>query len=133
MKVELQPWITPNYVSAVMPPQQRQDGFNPDAAPKWHVKDLNVETLAEQCDKFRAEVFKLAGKDDPAKPHTNDSSILLDNPPSDGYRPTTILRWVRSATHGGTVLAQLYDSTYVGEDSIWCIIPHGLPADSTNQ
>jgi len=28
-----------------MPAQERQDGFNPDAAPKWALKDVDVETL----------------------------------------------------------------------------------------
>jgi len=36
--------------------------------PKWHVRDVDPETLASQCDKFRAAIFKKAGKEDPALP-----------------------------------------------------------------
>lgn len=57
---------------------------------------------------------------------------LLDVPPSDGYRATVNLRWVRSSAHGGTVLAQQYQSVYVGEDAVWCVIQHGLP-DTSNE
>jgi len=66
MKIELQPWMTPNFITGVMPVGKRQDGFNPDAAPKWHIGDVDAETLAEQCDRFRAEIFRKAGKIDPA-------------------------------------------------------------------
>lgn len=65
MKVEIQPWNTPNYITAVMPASQRQNGLNPDSAPKWHISDVDAETLSDQCDKFRAEVFKKANKEDP--------------------------------------------------------------------
>jgi len=50
-----------------MPPGRRQDGFNPDAVPKWELHDVDADTLAAQCDQFRAEVFLKAGKSDPAK------------------------------------------------------------------
>jgi hypothetical protein len=66
MNVELSPWIVPNFVSAKMPPRPRQDGFNPDAVPKWSLAELDVNTLARQCDDFRAEVFRKAGKPDPS-------------------------------------------------------------------
>ena len=36
---------TPNFVLGIMPAKERQDGFNPDAAPKWALKDVDVETL----------------------------------------------------------------------------------------
>lgn len=65
MKIEIQPWITPNYITGIVPPRKRQDGFNPDLAPKWHISEVDVETLSEQCNKFRDEIFKKAGKKDP--------------------------------------------------------------------
>ena len=69
MKVEFNEWMAPNYITAKMPPNKRQEGFNPDAVPKWHVSEVDAADLSEQCDKFRAEVFRKAGKDDPkAKP-----------------------------------------------------------------
>lgn len=71
MKIELQPWTTPDFIMGKMPAGQRQDGFNPDAAPKWHVREVDAETLTEQCDKFRAEIFAKAGKSDPANSVTH--------------------------------------------------------------
>jgi hypothetical protein len=65
MKVTLQPWTTPNFVTTETPPSQRQNGFR--ESPKWHISEVDAETLAEQCDKFRAEVFRKAGKTDPTK------------------------------------------------------------------
>jgi len=66
MKIELNPWIVPNFVIGKMPPGRRQDGFNPDAAPKWALAEVDADTLAAQCDQFRAEEFRKAGKPDPA-------------------------------------------------------------------
>jgi hypothetical protein len=65
MKVELQPWMTPNFVTAVTKPRPRQEGMQ--EAPKWHIGDVDAETLAEQCDRFRADIFAKAGKADPAQ------------------------------------------------------------------
>lgn len=67
MNIEIKPWLTPDFITAVMPTSRRQDGFNPDNVPKWHVSEVDEETLSEQCDKFREEVFKKAGKKDPKK------------------------------------------------------------------
>ena len=64
MKIMLNPWIVPNYVTAKMAPRPRQEGFQ--EGPKWHLSEVDADTLAEQCDKFRAEVFRKAGKSDPA-------------------------------------------------------------------
>ena len=65
IKIEVQPWDTPNFVLGKMPAQERQDGFNPDAAPKWALKDVDVETLSMLCDAYRADIFHKAGKNDP--------------------------------------------------------------------
>lgn len=59
MKIDLKPWITPNFVSA----RNKRDAF--DNAIAWHICEVDSETLSEQCDKFRDEVFKKAGKVDP--------------------------------------------------------------------
>ena len=56
---------TPNFVLGIMPAKERQDGFNPDAAPKWALKDVDVETLSMLCDAYRADIFHKAGKNDP--------------------------------------------------------------------
>lgn len=63
MNIKLKPWNVPNFICAEMPPRKRQDGFV--EGPKWHVSEVSAEDLSEQCDKFRAEVFKKAGKGDP--------------------------------------------------------------------
>jgi hypothetical protein len=63
MNVELQPWLTPNFVSIVMPIGKRQDGWK--EALKFELKDLDEQILSDQCDKFRKEVFAKAGKIDP--------------------------------------------------------------------
>jgi len=65
MNIKIQPWLVPNFVIGEMPPGVRQDGFNPDSRPKWALSDVDVETLVKQCDDFRAEVFRKAGKKDP--------------------------------------------------------------------
>ena len=63
MNIELAPWRVPNYILGVMPPRPRQEGFI--ESPKWKISELDPITLAVQCDKFRVEVFKKAGKADP--------------------------------------------------------------------
>lgn len=55
--VALEPWETPDVVELV----------NPGLVSKWHLWELSAETLAKQCDRFRAEVFEKAGRDDPAE------------------------------------------------------------------
>jgi hypothetical protein len=74
MNIKLQAWQTPNFVIGVMPPRPRQEGFNPDAAPKWSLKEVAAETLAKMCDDFRAEIFRKAEKPDPA------NSVICDHP-----------------------------------------------------
>lgn len=61
--VKLQPWQTPNYVLAKMPPRPRQEGFI--ELPKWHVRELDADVLSNLCDQFRAEIFRKAGISDP--------------------------------------------------------------------
>ena len=65
MQIEIQPWQTPNFVIGKMPARPRQEGFNPDACPKWSIAETDSETLAKLCDDFRAEIFRKAGKPDP--------------------------------------------------------------------
>jgi hypothetical protein len=64
LKIDLVPFSTPNYVFGQMPPRPRQDG--PIEAPKWHLTEVDAVVLAQLCDEFRADVFKKAGKPDPA-------------------------------------------------------------------
>jgi hypothetical protein len=64
MKIELNPWTTPNFVTAKMPPRPRQEGFR--EGPKWALAEVDASDLAQLCDQFRAEIFRKAGKSDPA-------------------------------------------------------------------
>lgn len=60
----IRPFTVPNFVTEIRPPRPRQEG------PKFEegipLNELAAETLAELCDHFRAEVFKKAGRKDPA-------------------------------------------------------------------
>lgn len=62
MNIETQPWSVPNYISAKVS-GRLQAGFI--EAPKFQLCDVDVDTLSEQCDMFRVEVFRKAGKIDP--------------------------------------------------------------------
>lgn len=63
MKIELQPFSTPNFVLGKMPPRQRQDGIGSTLS--WPLSEVDADELARLCDEFRAEVFRKAGKPDP--------------------------------------------------------------------
>jgi hypothetical protein len=71
MKIQLQPFRTPNFALAVMPPSKRGDGFV--QAPSYPLRDLDASELSDMCDAFRAEVFEKARKADPMKPQPNES------------------------------------------------------------
>lgn len=64
VKIDLLPFTTPNYVLQRMPPRPRQDGLT--FAPKYPLCDVPADDLAALCDQFRAEIFRKAGKSDPA-------------------------------------------------------------------
>jgi hypothetical protein len=66
IKLKVRPWLVPDYASAEAPPRSREEGFDPCRL-RFPIKELDAETLAELCDKFREEVFKKAGKEDPTK------------------------------------------------------------------
>ena len=65
MKIELLGFTVPNFVIQKMPPRPRQDGLV--EAPKYPLSEVPAEDLASLCDHFRGEVFRKAGKADPAK------------------------------------------------------------------
>jgi len=65
IELELEPWQTPNFVRIKMPPRTRQEGISFDDG--ISIKYVDPEVLAAQCDNFRKEVFKKAGKIDPNK------------------------------------------------------------------
>jgi hypothetical protein len=64
MKIELLGFTTPNFVIQKMPPRPRQDGMV--EAPSYPLSEVPAEDLASLCDHFRSEIFRKAGKDDPA-------------------------------------------------------------------
>lgn len=63
MEIDLNPWITPNYVLGKVPPRLRQDGFIDP--PKWALSEVEPHILSDLCDEFRRGVFEKAGKPDP--------------------------------------------------------------------
>lgn len=42
----MNPWTVPNFVIGKMPTGRRQDGFNPDAAPKWALASESARHMA---------------------------------------------------------------------------------------
>lgn len=65
MKVRLQAFQVPNYVIAESRIGLKQDGLVEN--PKWHLNEVDEETLSELCDQFRHDVFIKAEKPDPRK------------------------------------------------------------------
>lgn len=68
IQIELQPLIIPNYVLEKPRPGKRQDGIQ--RTRQHAIEDLDVETLAQLCDAFRAGIFAKAKKPDPGKRNT---------------------------------------------------------------
>lgn len=58
--VELRPFTVPNYVIQASTPRPREDGFV--ESPKFHIGELDVETLDQLCAQFRKDVFAKAEK-----------------------------------------------------------------------
>ena len=61
VKVKLQPFRVPNYVLTAPKVGRRQDGMQ--ELPKFHLSELDEETLNELCDEFRAGVLKKAAQE----------------------------------------------------------------------
>lgn len=57
--IELEPFRTPSYVIAKQAPKPRQEGVNLES-PKYHISELDAETLGKLCDDFRATLFERA-------------------------------------------------------------------------
>ncbi len=65
MEIKLRPFGTPNFVILDLPPGKREDGFRSDDR-SIPLRDVPAEDLDKLCNAFRAEVFRKAGKTDPA-------------------------------------------------------------------
>ena len=61
--IELEPFRTPNYVMVKQEVRLRQEGPCLDS-PKYHVRDIDAETLGQLCDEFRKAIFEKAGVKD---------------------------------------------------------------------
>lgn len=70
MNIELQPWAAPNFVIMVTPPRPRQEGIHHVST--FPLQAVDADALAKMCDDFRAEVFRKAGKTDPALQHESE-------------------------------------------------------------
>jgi hypothetical protein len=62
--LEIEPFKAPGAVFLVNPPGKKEDGFDYKFGTIPTAR-LDAAVLSELCDKFRAEVFARAGKDDP--------------------------------------------------------------------
>jgi len=63
LNVELIPFNIPNYVIVKRPPRPRNQGF--EEGPKYHISELDEDTLNQLCDQFKSDVLAKAraGKD----------------------------------------------------------------------
>lgn len=59
--VELVPFHIPNFVVQKIPPGRRQDGFK--EAPKFHLSELDIDTLEALCDQFKEDVLAKARRE----------------------------------------------------------------------
>ncbi len=59
----LRPFGLPNFAVVETGPRPKQEGVV--EPPRFHLSDLEPQTLSELCDEFRAGVFEKAGKKDP--------------------------------------------------------------------
>ncbi len=61
--VEVNSFVVPDSLSVRPKPGRRDDGFmTPQLIP---LSELEAAVLADLCDEFRREVFRIAGKEDP--------------------------------------------------------------------
>jgi hypothetical protein len=63
IKIKLQPFRVPNYVLPEPRVSKRQDGVT--MTEKYHLRELDKETLEQLCDEFRAGVFAKAATPKP--------------------------------------------------------------------
>jgi len=63
MMIELVPFRVPNTLAQKTAPVARNEGFQP--VPTYRLTEIPVEALDALCRKFRADVFKKAGRVDP--------------------------------------------------------------------
>ena len=64
IRIKLKSFTVPNFVITEGVPQERQEGWQEE--PKFHLRELEPEVLAELCDEFRKNVFAKAEKADPS-------------------------------------------------------------------
>ena len=64
ISLEIHPFSIPEHVFSVQKPGLRQEGFNPTIGVKYHLSELDEETLDKLCNEFRKSVFEIAGFDD---------------------------------------------------------------------
>ena len=64
IELKLKPFSAPNFVLVEETRLSRQEGCREGR--KFSLREIGVVELSALCDKFRSEVFKKAGKDDPS-------------------------------------------------------------------
>ena len=63
IEVKLKPFQVPNFVLVEPTPGRRDEGMKEPS--KFHLSDLDSDSLAKLCDEFRKQVFAKAGKTEP--------------------------------------------------------------------
>jgi len=58
IKIKLRPFQVPSYVLVEVKAKSKQQGFI--EAPKYHLSDLDEQTLIELCDEFKINVLTKA-------------------------------------------------------------------------
>ena len=70
IEVEFIPFTVPNFVMVKESPQPRENGFQEGR--KFHVSELDQDTLWKLCEQFKDDVFKKANAQLPPMEVTND-------------------------------------------------------------
>ena len=60
LSVKSKPWSTPDYITFESPSKEIGSTYI-----KLHINEVSEDILSTQCNEFRAEIFKKAGKKDP--------------------------------------------------------------------
>lgn len=63
IEIELLPFTVPNYVLVKEQPKLKQEGFTEGR--KYHLSELEPETLYSLCEQFKKDVFEKANKRQP--------------------------------------------------------------------
>lgn len=119
IELKLKPFRVPNYAIVELPPGKREEGFT--EAPKFHLFDMEAETLSSMCDRFRTDVFDKAGKRDPVDPKVNPDAFI------EGVQARRDLDRIHDNPYNEDEVPLKYASWFVG----WAYEDLGLKRDNS--